>query len=951
MGMDVAANPVAQVEGTDLVIDFTAESSKDRRLVGGKAASLTRLVGRGLAVPPGFTVSTAAYEALLDQGDLRTRIGEQAGRLEYGDAARLEDQTAEIRRLIETEAMPAAVEQAITASYRRLGGGYVAVRSSAIAEDMQDASFAGLHDTYLDIRGEGEVLDAVRRCWASLWTARCASYRSRAGIDHRDAIIAVVIQTMVESEVSGVLFTANPLNASTTEFVVNASWGLGEGVVSGILTPDEYIVDRSTLRVNERTLGSKQVQVVRHGSGVGTEVQQTPAERRAAWSMSDADVRALAELGVQVMAMNGGLPMDIEWALSAGNLYLLQARPVTGVDFLWEEDIDAWQTAPDDAETIWSHTWAEAYWTGGVTPLFYSVRARELRDSDTRLFTLWGFEDLTKMRRFKYRRATVYFSSTADRLYYRYILPPSLRVSSLQNLPPGWRDEAGTAQFDLIKAARMHMRVKMLDKNQGPYAFIKAVYDLLAHGTKEADGPNAEELRQLSDKELRAAAAKAIKLAEEFLTILRPGFHVYSAAGLGALNQMLRDWYTGDNAFALQDIISGLPKRTAMVEESIDVWECAQAIRRSAVLMQLLETHHDGAFFEACRDSEDGRSFLELYRSTLLGRHGHRGHADRDLWFSRRSEDPSLDYRALKTLVSAGDTPSPEEMERRLIEKRKAATRDVLESIREQPFGGVKAEVFKWVLQYVHRFLVLRDDERHYIDRVTMAKKRAFQEVGRRLVERGQLLCDDDFYFLAEDELWELIDGAPATPLTRAKIENRRRVFNGYNKRRESPPPYLRGNTPVDLDGSSSVDDSSGVLKGTGTSRGTVTGRARVVPDLKEIGRIEKGDILICNATDPGWASVFALISGLVMETGGLLAHGSCLSREYGLPAVTLPSAIQRIPDGATVTVVGDTGEVRIEAHPQPLLDSSDDGRDTEASVEQLVPVAERGNHGGGMHE
>jgi pyruvate,water dikinase len=216
------------------------------------------------------------------------------------------------------------------------------------------------------------------------------------------------------------------------------------------------------------------------------------------------------------------------------------------------------------------------------------------------------------------------------------------------------------------------------------------------------------------------------------------------------------------------------------------------------------------------------------------------------------------------------------------------------------------------VLEYIHTFLVLRDDERHYIDRVTMAKKRSFQEVGRRLVERGVLERDDDFYFLAEHELWELFDGAPATPLTRAKIENRRRMFERFNARQESPPMYLQGNSPADLEESSVLSDDGLHFLGTGTSRGNVTGRARVVPELKGIDRVQKGDILVCNATDPGWASVFPLISGLVMETGGMLAHGSCLSREYGLPAVTLPSAIMRIPDGATISVHGDSGEVRI---------------------------------------
>lgn len=897
-----------------VVVGFADAECDVRALVGGKAANLGRLTKAGLPVPPGFAITTAAFATFLDQGGIRAAISRDAGSLRYDDAALLEEQTQRIRELILATPIPGAVERSILEAYRGLGAGvYVAVRSSATAEDMEEASFAGLHDTYLDIRGEDEVLAAVRRCWASLWTARCASYRDHAKIDHSEALIAVAVQVMVPSETAGVLFTANPLNAVTNEFVANASYGLGEGVVSGILTPDEFIVDRRRLAVKARTLGGKEREVVRHDSGVGTKVVEVEPERRERFSLEDGQVSELAAVAARVMEYYDGFPQDIEWAFAGGRFFVLQARAVTGVEFLWEEDVESWQIESDPPDTIWSHTWAEAYWTGGVTPLFYSVRGRELRNSDLTLFSLWGFKDLTELRRFKYRRATVYFSSTADRIYYRYILPPALRVSSLQNLPPGWREEAGKAPFDYWKALRMHLRVRFRGgRTQGPFRFMTAVYDLLAHGAAEADGPSPAELRQLGDGDLKKAAAKAMQLAEDFLTILRPGFHVYSAAGFGALTRMLRDWYRGANAFALQDLISGLPQRTAMVEENIDVWEAAQQIRRSPVLSALILEREDAEFFDACEESEDGRRFLAIYRE-FLHRHGHRGHADRDIWFPRRSEDPSLDYRALRTLVSAGDTPSPETMERRLIATREATTADVLGHIRRRTFGRLKARLFTAVLAYVHRFLVLRDDERHYIDRVTMAKKRAFQEVGRRLVERGKLARDDDFYFLSEQELWALIDGAEPTELTRAKIANRRRVFESYNARRESPPTYLRGSTPVDLDGSSAVDDASGVLRGMGTSRGSVTGRARVVPDLKEIGRLEKGDILICNATDPGWASVFALISGLVMETGGLLAHGSCLSREYGLPAVTLAGAIQRIPDGATITVVGDTGEVRIE--------------------------------------
>ena len=207
---------------------------------------------------------------------------------------------------------------------------------------------------------------------------------------------------------------------------------------------------------------------------------------------------------------------------------------------------------------------------------------------------------------------------------------------------------------------------------------------------------------------------------------------------------------------------------------------------------------------------------------------------------------------------------------------------------------------------------MVRDDERHYIDRVTFAKKKHFREIGRRLVERGLLKRSDDFYFLAEHELYGVWEGQASGPLVDAKIGNRRQLFERYLARAVVVAPYVQDGKPVELDTDNAPEAEEGVMRGMGVSRGSITGTARVVPDLKQIGRVQKGEILICNSTDPGWASIFSIISGLVMETGGMLAHGSCLSREYSLPAVTLRHAMAVIEDGALITVNGDTGEVRL---------------------------------------
>lgn len=892
---------------------FDEPGVPERAVVGGKGLGLVRLAAAGVRVPPGFVVTTGAYRDFVAANGLADQIDELVRDVDHDDADALTAATDLIRDRIGAGILPGGLDELIAKAYDALGAGeqlHVAVRSSGTAEDMGEASFAGLYDSFLDVRGADEVVAAVRRCWASLWTTRCASYRHRLGLDHRDAEVAVVVQQMVRAEAAGVMFTANPLNERTDEFVINANYGLGESIASGAVTPDELVLDTGTLRVKRRTLGSKLVRVDRAADGTGTVRTDTAPADQARYSIDDATAAGLGEIARRILDWSEGIPQDIEWAVADGTAYVVQSRDITGANFLWEEDIESWQTAPDDEDVVWSHTWTKAFWTGAVTPLFYSLRGRELRNSDVRLFTLWGFDDLAGMRRFKYRRNTVYFSSDADRIYYRNVLPTQLRQHSLGNLPPEWRDEAAVAAFDLPKLLRMHARVRALTTDHGPLRTLKSVYRFVQEKTPEANSPSAEELRLLSDAELRREIAAKVRLFEDYLTILRPAFHVYSTTAFAVLRELLAAWYDGDNEYAFQDLISGLPQRTAMLQEQVDLWELAAELRRTPQLVEALWSAENGAaFFDAVRADPAGAVFAARY-DEFMAEHGHRGHQDRDIWYPRRSEDPDIDFLSLRSLVAA-DAPSPVDNEHKLVAKREESTAEVLERIRARSFGSVRVEIFKVVLDYIHRFLVLRDDERPFADAITMGKKRAMTELGRRLYERGLIDEPDDYFHLAEYELYDLLDGRASRKLVRLKIRNRRSVFDRFVARTEVPPDYLRGNSPMEVDDGTDTG-LEGVFAGQGMSRGTVTGTARIIGDLRHIGRVNRGEILVCNSTDPGWTPVFGLISGLILEAGGMLSHGACLSREYGLPAVTLPNAMQKIPDGATITVNGDTGRVTI---------------------------------------
>ena len=313
--------------------------------------------------------------------------------------------------------------------------------------------------------------------------------------------------------------------------------------------------------------------------------------------------------------------------------------------------------------------------------------------------------------------------------------------------------------------------------------------------------------------------------------------------------------------------------------------------------------------FSAAEGCEDGRAFLEDYRA-FVAEHGHRGHEDRDFGYPRRYEDPSVDYRSFQVMLSRDHPDSPYELEEKLNQQREQAFEEVMRHVRRSPISGaLKAEAIKVVYDWIHRFTAIRDDERWAYERSSLCAKLFCREIGRRCVERGTLEDQEDFLMFTKDELFDLLDGRMGVKLARAKAAQRRHDYDRSLERTLEYPMFMRDGREIAATG---TDEEGGELVGTGWTSGTVTATARVVNRLSQIDRIKQGEILVCQSTDPGWTPVFMLLSGIVIETGGVLCHAVCLSREYGLPSVQLPSARKLIPDGATVTVNGATGEISV---------------------------------------
>lgn len=897
------------------IIWFKDADATDLSQVGGKGANLGNMTAKGFTVPPGYVIGTAAYLAHIDGAGIRDQIASLLGRIDYADVQGLEDQVAEIRKLIAGSTMPEAVRAEIARAYDQLGSGkFVAVRSSGTAEDLEGASFAGLHDTYLDIVGHDPLIDAVRRCWASMWTGRAVAYRQNQGFDHFQTSIAVVVQEMVQSQVSGVMFTGNPVNAATDQIFINASWGLGEAIVSGIVTPDEIVVRHRDLKVLDLEIGSKLVQVIRDTTaGLGTFECPVPEAMRGISSLTDIEIAKLADLGRQIQAAYCDFPQDIEWALREGTFYVLQARPITGVVFSWDADVTDSVQGNDDGcawDELWSRSFPQEMWTGAISPLMFSWRCWGLNQCHSLGVQTYAYPELdyTTRRLWIYYKGVSYYNCKTDLDLIKVAVPPQVRPAMLEKLPKAWHEEALSAPFDWARYIDSYLGVEKNRPDMG-INWWRAIRDDFINNEayRTFTRPRSKhELAELGDDDLRVYLGDVIR--EEVASYDPPwnGLLYPMRDALGAIAWMSEHWYTGDRATIFMNLMTGTRNPTVTTDDNYAVWELAEKIHTSPELKSLFQRYPDARFLRYIDQCREGPAFKVLYAEHVR-RRGHRGHPDRDIYFDRRADDVMVDLRLMNALMGM---PNPRIQEHKMTAKLEETIQHVIDNLAQGAMGEFKSRIFRFLIDFSHNSLEFRDNEREVMDWSTYAIKLAFEEVGRRCAARGVFADYRDCYFLTMDELYTAADGTDNRPLTLAKVAARKKNFHDIDTRRAVPSHYLQYGRPAVVDLPDVAE--GGLLRGKTTSVGKVTGTARVVTDLKQIGKVNKGEILIVHATDPGWTPVFMLIRGIVLETGGLISHGALLAREYGLPGVQIEGALGLIPDGATITLDGDAGIVII---------------------------------------
>jgi len=882
----------------------------DLASAGGKGANLGALIRAGLPVPAGFCITTAGYRRFIEANRLQAHISKQLANIDAAQFDELETTSEAIRRLFDEGMIPEDVGDEIKRVYAglsssELGGAApaVAVRSSATAEDLPDLSFAGQQDTYLNIIGEEDVLRAIVRCWASLWTGRAIGYRSRNHISPDDLSLAVIVQRMVNSEVSGVLFTANPLNGKRCETVIDAIFGLGEALVSGMVEPDHYVVDGSCQKILAKNLGSKSLAIRPIASGGTQTLSETVPNVQA---LSDAQIIELSCLGARA-AQTFACPQDVEWAWANGQFYILQSRPVTSLYPLPENP------ANPSLEVLFSF----CAWQGMLDPI--TPLGQDMMSG-----LAVGFKrQFDQSAGFREQRI---FQSAGERLFVNIT---ALMHSSLgRKILNLFVDSIDPVSLDIIQNLYQDERLAIVKQRTNPAqgwrigrlvfpVFRYVLYNLLwpergrERLARRIDEFIAHTLQQCNQIEnLASLAAFVENLPTNIPGVLLPYLLPGIISGQIPLQGLLRLTASMPGAnHQVMELTRGLPHNVT-TEMDIKLWSVSQKIKADPASAAYFSENKAGELVAAFRDQQlppVAQQGIECF----LQAYGIRGVAEVDLGRPRWKEEPLYILQVLKNYLEInGQDGSPEINFQKGAEKARLAGEYLASAVRHTPLGIFKERVVRAMIRRVRELGGLRETPKFTIVRLMAVLRETLLDMGQKMVASNQLQQKDDLFFLHVWELQQLATGN--LPEVHQLIALRRQTHLRELSRKRIPHILLSDGTTFYERISSPIQQTDQLLTGCPVSSGIVEGIVHVIRDPHG-SRLAPGEILVCPATDPAWTPLFLSAGGLVMEVGGMMTHGSVVAREYGIPAVVgVHQATTRLKTGQHVRVDGSSGQIQV---------------------------------------
>ena len=858
------------------VLGFQEIDPTQLAVVGGKAAHLGELSRiEGIRVPPGFCVTTRAFQRITAEAPSIDGRLDRLSRLKPDDREAIRALSAEIRRTLEGIAIPDDLAAAISRPLARLGEqAAYAVRSSATAEDSPTASFAGQQDTYLNVVGPAAILAHVSRCWASLFTERAVTYRLRNGFDHRRVHMAVVVQQMVFPRAAGILFTADPVTGSRKVDSVEASFGLGEALVSGLVNADVYKVRDG--EIVAKTIARTQLAIHASPAG-GTHEQPIEPERQAQPALTDAQVVRLARLGRRIEA-HFGRPQDIEWCLVGDDFQFVQSRPITTLFPIPD--------AGDRENHVYVSVGHQQMMTDPMKPLGLS------------LFQLTAGPPM-------YEAAGRLFVDVTRRL-----ASPASRAGLLEVLgksDPLIRDALQT----LLE--RGDFLPSLPDEGPGgaPAGGATAPIETDPAIVAELIGRSEASIAALT-RDIRTKSGSALldfilaDLQERKRTLFDPrslGVIMAAFEATWWLNDQLQAWLGEKNA---ADTLTQSVPNNVTSEMGLALLDVADAIRPHPDVVAFLQDVEDEGFVDELAKLAGGREARDALRA-YLGKYGMRCVGEIDITRPRWSERPTT---LVPVILGNIRSFEPGAGERRFEQGRQEAWKkeqELLERLRALPDGERKAEETKRMIDRVRTFIGYREYPKYGMVSRYFVYKQALLEEAERLVLAHVLREKEDIFYLTFQELHEVVRTNQADDRL---VRQRKDAFRSYQAL--APPRVLTSDGEA-IAGAYRRDDlPAGALVGLPVSSGTIEGRARVILDMAEAD-LEAGDILVTAYTDPSWTPLFVMIKGLVTEVGGLMTHGAVIAREYGLPAVVgVEHATRRIRDGQRIRVNGTDGYVEI---------------------------------------
>ncbi|MBP1232166.1 pyruvate,water dikinase [Arthrobacter sp. PvP102] len=881
--------------------DFSEVGREDVATAGGKGAGLGELVRAGAPVPPGFLINTGAYELFVRDNQLAGRIQEYAALPAAATSRDYEEASGQIRALFVAGTMPEAVAAETRDAYRRLGSvagtgpgpgteTAVAVRSSATAEDLASASFAGQQDTYLNVRGAEALLDAVINCWGSLWTSRAMAYRAREGIRPDQVRLAVVVQHMVAADAAGVMFTANPASGRRDQIVLAAAWGLGESVVSGAVSTDDVVVEAATGKVVSRRTADKAVMTAY--ADRGTREEPVPESRRHQPVLDDAAAATLAGYGTRI-ARHFGSPQDIEWARAGGEFFILQSRPITALPEPAGETPRDW-SVPYPKGMYFRASIVEQL-PDPLSPLFADlIDGSVSRSLNALMDQAFGKSSL--------RDGDLGLPAINGYAYYYY------RTAAL------WRLMGKTpAAVRALIRGEAHMGVKgWRDYSHPRYVYV-------------VESWSAKPVTDLTGEELLEGVSALLDAGTVYYTAVQSIIPVATSSEL-AFQKFYDKFVRQDGDPPAATFLLGYESEPIRAEKSLfDLagWSRGIPGLAEAILATPTESLARAQLSGTLPNGMDQSLWQQWeHRFQLhLDRFGHTVY-NLDFINPVPADDPSPLLDTLKFYLR-GQGNDPHRRQELAAARREDATAKVLARLHP-----ARRAAFTRLLRWAQDPAPIREDALADVGLGWPLMRRMLRELGERLLAAGLIADSSDVFWLRHQEISSAVEFGLAAPngpaaitgagrpvLAEAVAERQLRWRGQRNATAPQMLPEIRWlqRALAGMMPEGSQDQQGNTIKGVGASQGRVSAPARVLSGPEDFYRMQPGEVLVARITTPAWTPLFAMASAVVTDVGGPLSHGSIVAREYGIPAVLGTGvATRRIASGQRVEVDGAAGTVTI---------------------------------------